>query len=391
MTYFIGIDISKFKHDFFIMDENAVCIHETTSFSNDKEGFNIFLSILKSLDQTIETRIGFESTGNYAANLKNFLDKEGYSYMEINPLLIKKFLRSNTLRKTKTDKEDAKLITLYLSTVEYKASLNKEYHLECLKSLTRTRLALIGERSKQLSYLTNALDKIFPEFEKLFKDGLNTASCMYLLHEYTTPSNMSQMNKESYDKMKTKLKRPISYSKFLQVIDAAKNTVGTEDSITVFELTSHLSLLDSFNVQIEKIECKIKEEVSKIPSHILSIRGIGFSYGAGIIAEIGDVNRFKSSDALLAYAGLDPSTDDSGTHDGKGKMVKRGSPYLRMYLMQTAFVMLTHNSVLHEYYKKKRNEGKAHAVALSHVAKKIVRIIYTLETKDIDFDLSKVR
>ena len=173
--------------------------------------------------------------------------------------------------------------------------------------------------------------------------------------------------------------------------ELAKKTVGTEDSIILIELNVHLAIYDELNKQIELIESILEEEMSNIHSHIMSIKGVGLVYGSGIIAEIGNVNRFRSSSALLAYAGLEPSNNDSGTHCGQGKMVKHGSSYLRMHLIRLAETVLPHNSLLYDYYKKKRNEGKAHNVALSHVAKKLVRIIYTLETRDIDFDISKMR
>lgn len=391
MTYFIGIDISKFKHDFFIMNENGECIHNSTSFTNNEEGFNSFSIVLNSLDNSIEKRIGFEATGHYGSNLKNFLDQKDYSYMEIHPLLLKQFSKKVTLRRTKTDKKDAHTIALYLSQHEYKPYPNKAYHMECLKSLTRTREILVKERSKQLVFITNVLDKIFPEFKIFFQNNLKSASCMYLLHEYKTPSKMSHMNIESYNKMKSELRHTISYARFLNLKELAKKTVGLEDPILTLELTAHLSIYDSLQEQIKIIENKLEEEMKQVHTHITSIKGIGLIYGSGILAEIGNANRFRSSNALLAYAGLEPSTNNSGTHNGTGKMVKHGSPYLRMYLMRAASTLLSHNPIIYEYYLKKRKEGKAHNVALSHVAKKLIRVIYTLETKNIDFDLAKMR
>lgn len=392
MTYFIGIDVSKFKHDYFIMNEQGEVIHQPDSFKNDNEGFNSFKTVLASLDNTIEKRIGFEATGHYTSNLKNFLDQLGYSYMEFNPLLVKEFHKSHTLRRTKTDKKDAITIASYLASLEeYKPYPNKAYHMECLKSLTRSREFLVKERSKQLVLLTNVLDKTFPEFKVFFNGNLKSASCMYLLHEYKSATKMSHMNSESYNKMKSKLKNPISYAKFSKIKDLAKSTVGVEDPILLLELEIFLSLYDSLNEQIDKLEAKIQQEMSSLHTHILTIKGIGLIYGSGILAEIGNANRFESANALLAYAGLEPSTDDSGTHNGTGKMVKHGSSYLRMHLMRAADTSLCHNPILYDYYKKKRNEGKCHTVALTHVAKKLVRIIYTLETKDIDFDISKMR
>ena len=120
--YFIGIDISKYKHDCFIMNENNQVIRGSFSFHNSQEGFNTFLDVLKSLDRSQEIKIGLEATGHYGNNLKLFLNDNGYSFMEFNPLLIKRFASSHSLRRTETDKYDASLIAAILTdaTIEYK-------------------------------------------------------------------------------------------------------------------------------------------------------------------------------------------------------------------------------------------------------------------------------
>lgn len=112
---------------------------------------------------------------------------------------------------------------------------------------------------------------------------------------------------------------------------------------------------------------------------------------ASIVAEFGDFNRFESADACLAFAGLEPSTIQSGCAEHNGKMVKHGSSHLRASIMSAAEYVFMHEPIFTIYYYKKRNEGKAHRVALSHVAKKLVRVIYKLETADIPFDSSKLK
>ncbi len=103
--YFIGIDISKYKHDCFITTETGEVIVENFSFQNTNEGLNQLLDLLKSLDCSKQFRIGFEATGHYGMNLKLFLEKNDYSFMEFNPNMVKQFIKSQTLRKTKADKK----------------------------------------------------------------------------------------------------------------------------------------------------------------------------------------------------------------------------------------------------------------------------------------------
>ena len=390
MTYYVGLDLAKYKHDCFIMDENGEVIRDSFSFNNDLIGFNTLLNALNALDPNQEKRIGLEATGHYGSNLKIFLEGNDYSFMEINPLLISRFLKATTLRRTKTDKIDAKLIALYLMTVDYKVYPLKSYHLRNLKSLCRSRDSLVKERSLQLVKLTNVLDLVFPEFKPFFNKSLKSSTALYLLENYTAPSKIARLTKESYSKMKSKLHKTISYARFVELKELAKNTVGSEDSILTFELNLYLDLFKELDSKINEIESLIIEEYKTMDSHIHTIPGIGTVSAAGIYSEIGEISKFNNADQLVAFAGLDVSRYQSGESDVTGKMVKHGSSYLREYLMNVAETSLIHNPSLYEYYLNKRKD-KTHRVALSHVAKKLVRIIFSLEKNNTNFDMTKMR
>ncbi|MCK5388455.1 MAG: IS110 family transposase, partial [Candidatus Izimaplasma sp.] len=168
--YLIGIDISKYKHDCFIATETGEIIKEAFSFNNNRQGFTEFLGILNSLDSTQTKRIGLEATGHYGYNLKVFLDQKGFTFMEFNPYLVKRYRTSLTLRKTKTDKVDSKLLSMILLSVEYKIYPVKSYHINDLKSLTRYYKTLVKKRSQEIVNITNSLDLIFPEFKPFFKN-----------------------------------------------------------------------------------------------------------------------------------------------------------------------------------------------------------------------------
>ena len=129
MTCFVGIDIAKFKHDCFIADENGRVVRDSFSFKNDKDGFQVLLSILKSLKPKGQIKIGFESTGHYHFNLKLFLEANGFDYVEFNPLLVHKFVAGQTLRRTKTDK-DPQCIYIITSPIDGWYNL-----LNCMKGV----------------------------------------------------------------------------------------------------------------------------------------------------------------------------------------------------------------------------------------------------------------
>ena len=390
MTYYVGIDIAKYKHDCFIADDSGCVIRDSFTLTNDKDGFDVLLSILKKLKSKGQIKIGFESTGHYHFNLKLFLEANGYDYVEFNPLLVHKFASTQTLRRTKTDKKDAQLIAKYLMTVDYKPYVNSFYHINNLKSLTRLRETLITDRTRFLNQITSYLDQIFPEFKPLFENGLNE-SAFYLLTHYMTPAKMSKLDSNKYSEMKSELRHPISYQKICQIKDAAINTIGHTSKALEYALKSSLNVYLYLDNQIDELESKIIEIYDSLNCHIHTIRGISKLTSAGILSEIGNFNKFLTPAQFQAYAGLEPSKNDSGTHDGLGVMVKHGSSYLRKYLMNSAETFYIYNPSISDFYWKKRNEGKHHRVALSHVARRLINTIFFLEKHNQDFDSKLVK
>ena len=386
--YFVGIDVSKYKHDCFITTETGTVITQNLSFKNNQNGFNELLNLLNSLDKSQEIRIGFEATGHYHFNLMLFLEENGFSFMEFNASLVKKFILTTTLRKTKTDKKDAISITKYLMSVDYKPYPKQFYHKYALKSLTRRREAFVHQRSYFKVELTNILDIIFPEFKPFFNNSFS-ATALFILSTYKSAEAIANMN--DYDSIRKVSRGKFSYSKFLKLKEIASNTIGLDSDIYTYQLESILFLINTMDKQISSLEDRITEIVNLLNPRSLSIKGIGTILCASIVAEFGDFNRFKSADACLAFAGLEPSTIQSGRSEHNGKMVKHGSSHLRAAIMNASEYVFMHEPIFTTYYYKKRNEGKAHRVALSHVAKKLVRVIYKIETSDIPFDRSKLK
>lgn len=390
--YVVGIDISKYKHDCIIINEDTgEIVRNVFSFDNSRTGFNQFINVLKTLDPKIKKKIGFESTGHYQNNLKIFLENEGLDFMELNALLVHKFKSSQTLRGVKTDKTDARLIAEYLCKVEFKPYPKIVYNILALRSLCKRHFDLINERTKYLIRITNFLDRTFPELKPFLKGNIKSNTMMYLLHNYGIPSKIANMNIQSYNNLRKESYGKFSVAQFYQLKELAKNTIGFSYETDVFEINSLLRNYDLIQEEISLVEIEITTYISKIDSKIPTIKGIGLVSAATIIAEIEDISRFDSPDRLLAYAGLDPRLYQSGTQEFKGKMNKKGSVVLRRVLMNSAESILIFNPVFYEYYRKKRDEGKSHRVALSHLARKLVRLIYKIETEHTNFNLSLVK
>ena len=388
--YLIGIDISKYKHDCFIATEAGEIIKDVFTFSNNQQGFTELLSVLESLEPNQEKRIGLEATGHYGCNLKVFLDKHNYTYMEFNPFLVKKFSTGLTLRKTKTDKVDSRLLSMILLSVEYKVYPVKSYHIQEIKSLTRYYKTLVKKRSKEITNLTNILDHIFPEFKPFFKNKFSKTA-LFIVQNYQTPEKISKMNIKSFEKLTSLSKGKFSYARFTKLKILAKETIGSSSLVLNIQLQSSLRVYMALVEEINHVYDNLLEFSKTIKSPVFSIRGIGPISALSIISEYGNFISFTSPAAMLSFAGLEPSVIQSGTIERQGKMVKRGSSYLRETIMNLIPYFMMYNPVIYEYYHKKRNEGKSHRVASSHVARKLIRIIYYLVKNDEPFNQEKLK
>ena len=388
--YFIGIDISKYKHDCCIIDDSQAVI-ACFSFTNDMHGFAELEAYLKSVPNPYdEMKIGFEATSHYALNLKLFLEESHHTFMEFNPILLSKFKSANTLRRTKTDSVDCFVIAHFMMTVDFKPYPRGFYHMYSLKSLTRCRYKLIKSRSQYLVAITNVLDAIFPEFKPFFNGAL-TATALFILENYPSAEKIARLSTASYEKIRKAARGRFSADKFAELKQLAKNSVGRGNEFFEAELLLNIRLYRVVDAEISQLEEKISEIVYQINPHFLTIRGLGVFTAATILSECGDIRNFSNSGKLLAFAGLEPGICQSGISQNNGKMVKHGSAYLRSALINCVLPLIKCNVTFASYYSKKIHEGKPHRVAVTHVAKKLIRVIYTLETKGIDYDENLLR
>lgn len=383
--YFIGIDISKYKHDCCIISAADQKVISKFTIKNNKAGFEQLLTTFNSLSNPEDIKIGFESTAHYALNLELFLENANHSFMEVNPVLIKEYKKSTSLRRTKTDSVDCESIARWLMTVEYKPHSKGFYHAYSLKSLTRLRDRLVRQRSFYLVKITNVLDHTFPEFKPFFNERLSKTA-LYLLENYGSAEKMARMNSASYDKLRSLSRGKFSPQQFFQLKELATNTVGVSNSIFDVELQSLLTLYKALVKEIETLEVEINKLIDEVHPHFMSVPGIGPISAAVIYSEYGDISNFSNPGQMLAFAGIEPGINDSGTESHGGRMVKRGSSQLRYVLINCCLPLIRFDMTFATYYAKKRAEGKPHRVAITHVAKKLVRIIYALERQGIDYN-----
>jgi transposase len=379
---FIGIDVAKHKHDCCIIDSTGTIITDSLRIPNSKDGFEtLFNTIITALGSSniSNAKIGLESTGHYSTNITNFLYSKGFNLVVLNPLVTNAFRKAGTLRKTKTDKCDAKVIATMLFSDESKSYSPSSYQIQELKSLTRHRYRMIGYRSKLKLSVSRLIDIIFPELPD-FVWSIHQNSSYQLLLELPSTTAIKQCHLTHLTNVISKASRgKYGKEKALQLRELASNSIGTSNRSLTFELQQTIRLIQSVQNEIEVLDKQIKLVVDELNTPLMTIPGIGYTITAIILAEIGDIKNFSSPAKLLAFAGMEPSTYQSGKYNASNTpMVKRGSTYLRWAIMQAARLVPMRDPTFKTYMNKKRSEGKHFNVARSHVGKKLIRVIYYL-------------
>lgn len=376
------IDVAKDKHDCFITNSHGEVLFKSFAISNNKEGFDELYRRIESVsDDLTKVKVGLEATGHYSYNLLGFLLDKGLTTFVINPLHTNLYRKSLSLRKTKTDKVDAHTIaSMIMSDVNLKSYSDTSYHNEELKSLTRYRFDKVKERAKLKTSVTRLVEIMFPELEKLVPT-LHIASIYALLSEFPSAKAIASAHLARLTNLLSESsKGHYGRDTAITLRDAARSSIGSYMPAKSLELKHTIKLIRELNNEIDEIEAVIKTIMDKINSPILSIPGISYRMGAMIIAEIGDFTRFDSPDKILAYAGMSPSTYQSGQLDNcYSHMEKRGSRYLRYALYNATKYVCHWDENFGAYLAKKRAEGKHYNVALPHATKKLVRLIYQLE------------
>ena len=382
MIISVGIDVAKDKHDCFIQSSEGEVLADVFTISNNMDGFHTLLEKIRDCTTPQDKiKVGLEATGHYSYNILGFLLDNGLATYVLNPLRTNLYRKSLSLRKTKTDRVDARTIAaMLLSDAGLKPYTDTAYHSEELKSLTRYRFDKVKERAKLKSSVSRLVCILFPELEKLVP-SLHIVSVYALLEEFP---GAKQIAGAHLTRLKALLKTASKgrYKRDMAVVirDAARNSIGSRMPAKSLELQHTIRLIRELDTEIVEIEEQIQSIMDELHSPITTIPGMGFRMATMILAEVGDFARFDSSDKLLAYAGMSPSTYQSGQlKNCYPHMEKRGSRYLRYALYNATKYVCHWDPTFAAYLAKKRAEGKHYNVAISHAAKKLVRLIFAME------------
>ena len=385
---YVGIDVAKNKHDCCILDEKGAVLTSFT-FTNDRQGFDKLIAEIAcySCNKDLsDAKVGLESTGHYSINLQNYLLQKRLCVKIYNPLQVSLIRKAQSLRKTKTDKSDCRFLATLLFSDHSKSHSPTVLPISELRNLTRNRHRLVCMRSKLKLSLSRLITILFPELPSAVW-SVNQKSCYAMLLEYPTIKDIANANiVRLTNVLKDNSHGKYGREKAVQIRELAHISIGLESWATGFELQQTIRLIQNLQEEIDLLDAQIKKVMKDIASPVLSIPGIGYVLGAIIVSEIGNIENFSNPGKLLAFSGLDPSIYQSGDYNaGKTPPVKRGSTYLRWAFMQAARLVAYHDPTFAAYLEKKLSEGKHFFAALTHVTKKLIRVVFHLMKTNQNF------
>ena len=385
----VGIDVASDKHDCAIMDSSTGEVCEVFVFENNRVGFGELMSkivLFSEKNDFSDIQIGLESTGHYSNNLVNFLHEKRLSVKVFNPLLVQRLRKAESLRRTKTDKADAKFLACLLIRDDSKSYKKSLPEIEELKTLTRHRFRLVKEQTKHKQHISRLISIVFPEIKTAFC-STSLATVRELFLQFPSAQAIAHTDIRKLTNLLWSVsKHRFGRDKAEEIRNLAKQSVGTNNRGTALELQQHLQSVQFLKQQIQVVEAEIKSIMIELNSPVISVPGISYTLGAMILAEIGDIKNFRNPAKLLAFAGLDPSLYQSGKFTAdRTPMVKHGSSYLRYAIVQGATSARRYAPEFRAYYDKKIAQNKHYLVAISHVAKKLTRVIFSLLKHQQDY------
>jgi transposase len=376
--YYCGIDVGKGSHTTIVIDDDRQVVVPAFSVANDRAGLEKMATVLSRYQSQLH--IGLEATGHYWLNLYSVLSGQDFVLTVINPMQVRAFHKTD-IRRRKTDRIDAFWIADFVRFSHPSPSTTETPNLLQLRELTRFRFRLTQQIGDCKRKIISILDRVFPEYEKIFSD-IFLQSSRRLLQEAVTAADFADLELAELEGILSRSSRGrFGRDKAEAIQAAARQSVGVSfltDAVRV-EMRCLLQQIDLLEQQRATIDAQVERLMADIPQHILSIPGVGEVTGAMILAEIGDITRFPGPEKLVAYAGIDASVYQTGQFEGdQMHMSKRGSHYLRYALWQAGMGCLLHNSELSNYYWKKRAEGKAHGVAMGALCRKLLGRVYII-------------
>jgi transposase len=389
MFYSVGIDVSMGKSTIAIISTDGEVISEPFEIEHTKSGFNLVLEKIKDIPKD-NVRFVMESTGNYCKSLLKIIIDNGYFATVENPLTIKKYCDIN-IRKVKTDKKDALKIACYGSERWHKLiryTPSDEIYSE-LRFLSRQYDEQMSLKVTKKIHLSGLIEVTFPGLKKIFNGDSLYMLMLDIYKKYYHPSLVLSKSKSSFIKDVEKISKKTGHRIGMRVAEEmyslANECIPSSpcNESTQLAVSNCVLLLQNLEEITNNIIAKMDELARKLPEFetVSNMSGVGNKIRSRLIAEIGDVRRFKNSNCLIAYAGIDVPPFQSGQFVATNRRItKRGNKHLRKVgyeaMKSLKTVKPTKDNAVYLFILKKENEGKGSITAKIAGLNKFLRIYY---------------
>ena len=389
MFYSVGIDVSMGKSTIAIISTDGEVISEPFEIEHTKSGFNLILEKIKDIPKD-NVKFVMESTGNYCKSLLKIIIDNGYFATVENPLTIKKYCDIN-IRKVKTDKKDALKIACYGSERWHKLiryTPSDEIYSE-LRFLSRQYDEQMSLKVMKKIHLSGLIEVTFPGLKKIFNGDSVYMLMLDVYKKYYHPSLVLSKSKSSFIKDVEKISKKTGHRIGTRVAEEmyslANECIPSSpcNESTQLAVSNCVLLLQNLEEITNNIIAKMDELARKLPEFetVSNMTGVGNKIRARLIAEIGDVRRFKNSNCLIAYAGIDVPPFQSGQFVATNRRItKRGNKHLRKVgyeaMKSLKTVKPTKDNAVYLFILKKENEGKGSITAKIAGLNKFLRIYY---------------
>ena len=399
-TLVLGIDIGSTTHYARAFDWRGLELSKVFKFKNSFEGFQSFVLWVNDLcckNNKSKIIAGLEPTGHYWFSLGEYLKENNITMVIVNPHHVKKSKELDDNIQTKSDSKDPKVI----AKLVIEGRFHFPYIPEGVYGELRATDRLKDGITKQIISIKNKIHRwlsiYFPEYEKIYS-VVESKSGFLILKETPLPKDIVELGSEGIVKRWKQAKlRGVGLDKARKLEEAAKKSIGCKNitSSARFEIKLLIEDYEYKQKQLELITEELNTLCEKIPmiKEIAEIKGIVMATAISFVAEVGDIRRFKSAKQVQKYAGLALKENSSGKHKGLTKISKRGRKKLRTILFRATIPLINFNeefSSIYNYYIERKNNPLKKKQALITICCKMIRIFFTILSKGIKYDETKM-
>ena len=399
-TLVVGVDIAKKKHYARAFDYRGMELDKVIKFKANGGGFESFINWTESVAKAHGKKknvVGIEPTGHYWYTFGRAVIDRGLMLVQVNPYHVKKTKELDDNTPSKSDYKDPKTIAFLVKDGRYQIPYMPDGKYAELRKANNLREEWVQKKIRVKNKVTRWLDIHFPEFLNAFSSWEGKTALM-TLGKIALPEKIAAKTAEEILYIwRQEVKRGVGIKKAEKLVKEAQNSVGIREGAQMAEYEIKLLIKEYMEIRevLEDMERKLEKIVLTIPgaNRFLEIKGVGIKTVAGFFAEIGDIKRFTSAKQIIKLAGLNLRQNSSGQHKGETTISKRGRSRLRALLFRAILPIVATNEVfnkLHHDNISQKERPMKKMQSLIALCCRLIRIVYSLITKDQEFDPDKL-